>query len=138
MLSNTELEFKTADVLNQDYEAYLLGGGRFPYEDFKYITDILAEDNPTPLRMERCPCTSQIGGISQLCNIEISPKEILIYRRLRRKMRADNQLQETLPNTCNPWQMHDLELVREIFLLTDPTREKYQIVTEKFPHMFGV
>jgi hypothetical protein len=34
--------------------------------------------------------------------------------------------------------MHDLELVREIFLLTDPTREKYQIVTEKFPHMFGV
>jgi hypothetical protein len=138
MLSNTELEFKTADVLNQDYEAYLLGGGRFPYEDFKYITDILAEDNPTPLRMERSPCTSQIGGISQLCNIEISPKEILIYRQLRRKMPPNDQLFKNLPNTCNPWQMHDVELAREIFFLTDPTREKYQIVTEKFPHMFGV
>ena len=138
VLSETELNLKIEQTLNQDYEQYLLEGGRFPYEDFKYITDTLAENSPTPINMERSPCTSQIRGIGQLCNIEISPKEIHIYKRLRRKMMLDNQFQEILPHTQNPWQMHDIELAREIFLLTDPTREKYQIITELFPNMFKV
>ena len=138
VLPETELNLKTEETLNQDYKQYLLGGGTFSYEDFKFITDTLAENNPTPINMERDPCTSQISGISRLCNIEISPKEIDIYRKLRRQMMPDNQFQEILPNTKNPWQMHDIELAREIFLLTDPTREKYQIITELFPNMFKV
>ncbi|KUK66821.1 MAG: hypothetical protein XD87_0473 [candidate division WS6 bacterium 36_33] len=137
MLSSTELEFKTADVLNQDYEQYLLEGGRFPYEDFKYITNILAESNTTPLNVDKSPCTCQITGICELCDIEPSLKEIYIYKELRRKMNPDIPTLNS-PNVVNPWQMNDAELVREIFLITDPTQHKYQTVGEIFPHMFGL
>ena len=137
MLSKTELDLKTADDFNQDYETYLLGGGRFPYEDFKYITDILTEDFSISISIEKCPCTNQITGICDLCNLELSPKEIKIYGELRRKMNPDIPALNC-PTVVNPWQMHDVELAREIFLLTDPTRKKYEVITELFPHMFKV
>ena len=137
MLSNTELEFKTADILNQDYEQYLLEGGRFPYEDFNYITNTLAQNNPSPLNMERCPCTCQISDICELCGIQPSLKEIYIYKELRRKINNDTPTSDS-SNIVYPWQMHDVELVREIFLITDPTGNKYQTVGETFPHMFGL
>lgn len=135
MLSKTELEFTITESTNQGYETYLLEGGRLPYEDFKYITDILTEDSSISISIEKCPCTSQITGICDLCNLELSPKEIKIYGELRRKMNPDIPTLNS-PTVVNPWQMHDVELAREIFLLTDPTREKYQIVTESFPYMF--
>ena len=137
MLSEKELQFKTADVLDQDYEQYLLVGGRLPYEDFKYITEILAEDTSSPPKIKSCPCVSQISSICRLCNLELSPKEVRIYRGLRRKMNPNIQTLNP-PTVVNPWQMHDVELAREIFLLTDRTGEKYQIVTDLFPHMFRV
>jgi hypothetical protein len=34
--------------------------------------------------------------------------------------------------------MCDIELAREVFLLTDPTKDKYQKITEAFPHIFKV
>lgn len=137
MLTKTELELTITESTNQDYETYLLGGGRFPYEDFKYITDILTEDSSISISIEKCPSTSQITSICDLCDLELSPKEIKIYGELRRKMNS-NIPALNAPNIVNPWQMHDVELAREIFLLTDPTREKYQRITELFPHMFKV
>lgn len=135
MLSKTELELTITESTNQDYETYLLEGGHFPYEDFKYITDILTEDSSLPISTEKCPRTSQITGICDLCNLELSPKEIKIYKELRKKMNPDIPTLNS-PSVVNPWQMDDVELAREIFLLTDPTREKYQRITELFPYMF--
>lgn len=138
MLSSTELEPKTTDVLNQDYEQYLLEGGRLPYEDFNYITNTLTESNHTPPNMERCPCTCQIDDICELCGIQPSLKEVYIYKELRRKINNDTPPSLDSLNVVYPWQMHDVELIREIFLITDPTGNKYQIVGETFPNMFGL
>ncbi len=139
MLLETDQGLQTTNLEQQtSYEDYLLVGGRFPYEDFTFITDTLSGNSPTPFEMRKCSCSSQISGICDLCGVQLSPEEIHIYRNLRRKMSSDQEISPNQPNIVNPWQMHDVELAREIFLLTDHTREKYQIVTEKFPHMFGV
>jgi hypothetical protein len=51
-------------------------------------------------------------------------------------MPTGQEILPSQPGIVNPWQMCDVELAREIFFLTDPTREKYQRITESFPHMF--
>jgi len=139
MLLETDQGFQTTNLEQlTSYEEYLLAGGRLPYEDFTFITETLSGNSPTPFETRRCPNSSQISGICDLCGVQLSPEEIHIYRNLRIKMPSDKEISPNQPNIVNPWQMHDVELAREIFLLTDPTREKYQIVTESFPHMFRV
>jgi hypothetical protein len=136
MLSDTELKPKTADTLNLDYEQYLLRGGRFPYQDFTFITETLLENSSIPFEERKCPNTSQILGICNLCGIQPSLEEIYVYKSLRTKMPTGQEILPSQPGIVNPWQMCDVELAREIFFLTDPTREKYQRITESFPHMF--
>jgi hypothetical protein len=135
MLPKTEFVPKTTEILNQDYDRYLLEGGKLPYEDFLYVLRILTEEAPFQPNMDRCPCRSQIAGICESCGLELSQQETEIYRGLRQKMAPNTQFLNC-KNSKNPWQMHDVELAREIFLLTDPTREKYQKIAETFPHMF--
>ncbi len=138
MLSSTELEAGKTDIFNQNYEQYLLRGGRLPHEDFTFVTETLLENSSTILEERRCPSTSQILNICKLCNIQPSSKEIYMYKNLRIKMPTGQEILPSQPNVVNPWRMCDVELVREIFFLTDQTGEKYQRITETFPHIFVV
>lgn len=139
MLLETDQGLQTTNLEQlTSYEEYLLAGGRFPYEDFTFITETLEGNSPTPFEIRKCCNTSQITGICDLCGIQPSLEEIHIYRNLRTKIPSGQEISPNQPNIINPWQMCDIELAREIFLLTDPTREKYQRITERFPHMFTV
>lgn len=114
------------------YDEYLDCGGCLPQNDFELIQHFISEEEVIPPSSRS---THEITHICSYCCIEVTAQEKLIYHVLRNKMNYEH---ESFPKNIKPVNtMTDQFLMREIFLVTDKTGEKYHRFTETFPHMFN-
>ncbi|HBB64515.1 MAG: hypothetical protein UR34_C0010G0017 [candidate division WS6 bacterium GW2011_GWC1_33_20] len=128
------LEQQTDSLDITQYDQYLNSGGKLTETELHLALDILSNCCDIPPKR---PETFQIKNIADSCNLNVSQSEVLTYCALRNKLPCEEEMNRNIdPRSKNCWCMTDQELVQQIFLLSDPTGEKYFVITEKFQRIF--
>ena len=126
------IEQETEILTTESYQEYRELGGCFTPEDYQLVKDIISLEK---VALPESPHTKEMEWISSNCSIQVTPQEKLIYYFLRTKMppKGDSLASDTIA----VYTMCDQFLMREIFLVTDDTGEKYKLFTERFPNIFN-
>lgn len=118
------------------YLEYRKTGGRFSPADYKSAMDVLCNGNGPNLD-SRSPEYHQITGIAARCGIPLSQQEITVYTHLRPAMATEEQLGKPPPDGTEPvWKMSDQHLAREIILASEGKGNRFQKITDNYPHIF--
>jgi hypothetical protein len=130
------LEQETELLITTQYENYLDSGGKLPEQEYNVVSMILSQ--PYLFKLNGRVSQYQILSILQKCGLETSEREILAYDVLRDRMHCEEEVSKRVGERSKcVWCMGDQELVREIVFLSDETGEKYRVMTESFPNIFG-
>lgn len=121
------------ETFTTSYDQYLDSGGKFSEQEFQLTQALLYDDSHNvPFNI---PCARQILNIGETCDFEVTMPELLTYIVLRDKMPCKDDHLEPNSKIKHACDMMDQELACQIFLLSDPTREKYQRITSQYPYL---
>jgi hypothetical protein len=130
------LEQETELLTTTEYENYLDSGGKLPEQEYHLVCLIISQ--PDRLRFNGRTSRHQMSSILEVCGLQTTMIEMLAYDTLRERMSCEDMTSNDLDDRCrNVWCMGDQELAREVVFLTDETGEKYRIITERYPNIFG-
>jgi len=126
------IEQETEILTTESYQEYRELGGCFTPEDYQLVKDIISLEK---VALPESPHTKEMEWISSNCSIQVTPQEKLIYYFLRTKMPYEGN--SLASDTVAVYTMSDQFLMREIFLVTDGTGEKFKLFTKRFPNIFS-